>query len=351
MSFASDNWAGASDKVMEALAAANNGLAPSYGADVTTAKATEALAAYFEKEIAVFFVSTGSAANSLAVASYSRPGGVVFCHVDAHLARDEAGAPGLAAPGLMLDLLDGPRGQIAPEALRARLAAYQEGNVHHGQPALVSLTNANEIGQCYTPREVATLAEIAKERGVPVHMDGARFSNALAFLGVSPAELTWRSGVDVISLGFTKAGAWCAEAVVFFEPLMKRDVAYRHKQLGQLFSKNRFVAAQVGAMVKDEHALTLSRHANRMARAVADALSESGKGQILYPPQANEVFAYLSPELAARLADLGIKAGQWESLSRTMPGPRSPDWSLYRFVASFRTSDGDIAALKQALAA
>ncbi|MCF3935799.1 beta-eliminating lyase-related protein [Acuticoccus sp. M5D2P5] len=351
MTFASDNWAGACDKVMEALAAVNTGLAPSYGADPATAQAREALSAYFEKEVAAFFVSTGSAANALAVASYSRPGGVVFCHVDAHLSRDEAGAPALAAPGLALDLLDGPRGMIDPDAFRRRLSAYPEGVVHHGQPALVSLTNVNEIGQCYGPREVSEIAMIAKERGMAVHMDGARFSNAIAHLGVTPAELTWRAGVDVLSLGLTKAGAWCAEVVVFFDPAMRRDVSYRHKQYAQLLSKNRFVAAQVSAMLKDKLAINLARHANRMASAVAEVLSASGKAQLVYSPQSNEVFAYLSPAALDALVEVGIKTGGWMSDSKTLPGPRSPDWTMQRFVASFRTTDTDVALLKDALAA
>jgi threonine aldolase len=217
MIFGSDNWASVTPTVAARLTEAMADHAPGYGSDSWTAAAEAAIAAWFEHEVAVFFVATGSAANSLALAHASRPGGVAFCHADAHLAADEAGAPSFLGGGLVLERVPGPLGRIDPDGFREKLALYPEGVVHHGQPVALSITNVTEYGTCYAPAEVAALAGIAKARGMSVHMDGARFANALAHLGCSPADLTWRAGVDALSLGFTKAGCGCAEAVGFFD--------------------------------------------------------------------------------------------------------------------------------------
>ncbi|MEO1102311.1 MAG: beta-eliminating lyase-related protein [Pseudomonadota bacterium] len=350
MSFASDNWAGASDKVMAFLQEANTDLAPAYGGDPWTGRAIDALAAYFEHDVAAFFVATGSAANGLALATIGKSAGVTFCHVDAHVTRDEAGGPMLYAPGTAFDTVDGPAGRIDPGALAARLADYPEGFVHHGRPAAVSITNVNEIGQCYTVAEVAEIAAIAKGRGCALHMDGARFSNALAHLGVSPADLTWRAGVDVISLGLTKTGGWAAEAVVFFDPALREEAMYRHKQAAQLFSKNRFAAAQVLALLGDGHALALARHANTMGAAVADVLREADVAELAHEPHCNQVFAYVAPAAVERLNAAGIVMAPWHSRSAHLPGPPAPDHGLWRFVASFRTTEADIDTLRTAIA-
>lgn len=350
MSFGSDNWAGASDRVMAALAEANEGVAPAYGNDAWTGRAHDILSDQFERDVAAFFVATGSAANSLALASVSRPGGVVFCHTDAHAAHDEAGAPLLFAPGTQIELVDGPDGRIDPKALAARLAGFAPGDVHRGRPAAVSITNVNELGQCYSTADVAEIAAIARKRGCAVHMDGARFVNALAHTGASPADLTWRAGVDIMSLGLTKAGAWCAEAVILFNPALREEFAYRHKQGAQLFSKNRFAAAQFVALLEDNHGRTLAAHANRMGQAVADAINASDDAQLLLAPQANEVFAFLSPAAAGRLREAKIAfAAPWHRRSAHATEPPAPDWTLSRFVASFRTTDAEVAALAQAL--
>jgi len=349
LSFASDNWAGASDRVMAAIAEANRGSAPAYGNDLWTGRAIDRLADFFERDVAAFFVGTGSAANALAVASYARAGGIVLCHVDAHLARDEAGAPHLFSPGTALDTVDGPQGRIAPDALSARLNDYPPGVVHHGRPTMVSITNINEIGQCYTASDVAEIAAVAKHRGCTVHMDGARFVNALAHTGSSPADLTWRAGVDVLSLGLTKTGGWCAEAVVFFDPSQREDAAYRHKQAAQLLSKNRFAAAQVVALLEDGHALALASHANRMGASLAAVIEASEEAALLHPPQSNEVFAYLSPGARTRLKDANIVVAPWSSRSAHLPSAPADGWSLCRFVASFRTVEEDVAAVAGAL--
>lgn len=349
MSFASDNWAGASEPVMAALAEANRDLAPAYGADRWTQRARALLDDYFERAVSAFFVATGSAANSLALAHAYRPGGVVLCHVDSHIARDEAGAPAAFAPGLTFDTLDGPAGRIEPEALEARLACYPPGNVHHGRPVALSLTNVNEFGQVYEPGRIAALAERARAAGLAVHVDGARFANALAHTGATPADLTWRAGVDMISLGFTKTGGWCAEAVVVFDSAAGAELAYRHKQAAQLFSKNRFAAAQFVALLEDGHATALAAHANMMARGLADAIAASGGARLAYEPQSNEVFAFLSPAAAERLAAAAIAAHPWASRSAFHPAPPEPGWAMHRFVASFRTTAREVAQAAHAL--
>lgn len=348
MTFASDNWAGASDRVMAALAEASAGPAAAYGADPWTARATALIAETFEHDVTAYFVGTGSAANSLALACALRPGGVVFCHSDAHIARDEAGAPLLFSPGTALDLVDGPAGRIDPEALRRRIASYRPGNVHQGRPGVVSLTNVNEIGQCYTVADVAAVADVAKAHGLPVHLDGARLMNAVAHLGASPADLTWRAGVDVVSLGLTKTGGWCAEVVVFFDPALGEDAAWRHKQSAMLFSKNRFAAAQVAELLSDGHALNLAAHANRMAAELAGTLASAGVA-LLYPAASNELFAWLRPTDAARLAAAGVTVYPWEFTSAHHPAPPSTEHMLHRFVASFRTTAADVAMVGVAL--
>lgn len=350
MSFGSDNWAGASDRVMAALAEASEGLAPAYGGDAWTGRAHDILSDHFERDVAVFFVATGSAANSLALASVAKPGGVVFCHVDAHIGEAEAGAPLMFSPGTQLALVDGPEGRMSPKALAARLAEFPPGDVHRGRPVAVSITNVNELGQCYRAADVAEIAAIARRRGCAVHMDGARFVNAVAHTGASPADLTWRAGVDLMSLGLTKGGAWCAEAVILFDPSRRADFAYRHKQAAQLFSKNRFAAAQFVALLQDNHALGLAAHANGMASAVGEVLTASGVARLLLAPQSNEVFAWLAPEAVERVRAAGIAFAPWQARSAHIGAPPAAGWTLCRFVASFRTRDEEVEALAKALA-
>ena len=221
MIFASDNWSGASDKVLAALADAAKHGGPAYSGDPLTKSVERQFAAVFEREVSVFFVGTGTAANALALSAYARPGGVVFCHREAHSNIDEAGAVGLFGGGLKLHLLDGDGARISAETLDRALALYPEGNVHHGLPVAVTLGDLTELGQTYAPQEIAAIAEVAHRRGLAVHIDGARFGNAVAALGVTPAELTWKAGVDAMSFGGTKNGCLAAEAVASSIPSMR----------------------------------------------------------------------------------------------------------------------------------
>jgi threonine aldolase len=299
--------------------------------------------------VAAVFVATGSAANALCLSTVFRAAGVVYCAMDAHIARDEAGAPVLFAPGMTLHPVDGPGGRIDPDALAAALDYYPAGVVHHGRPVAVSLTNVNEFGQSYTPDETAAVAEVARRRGLAVHLDGARFANALAFTGASPADLTWRAGVDALSLGLTKTGGWCAEVAVFFDTALAEEAAYRHKQAAQLFSKNRFAAAQVCALLEDGHALALASRANAMGAALADAVEAAPDAALVLPPQSNEVFAWLSPAAAERLAAAGVTVGAWAPHTRRLPPPPDPAWTMARFVASFRTAQDEVDRFAAAL--
>ncbi|MEO8668613.1 MAG: beta-eliminating lyase-related protein, partial [Bauldia sp.] len=237
MIFASDNWSGASERIVAAVAEAARNGGPAYGGDALTSAAEAQFGAVFEREVAVFFVATGTAANALGVSAFSRPGGIVFCHRLAHLHTEEAGATELFSGGMKTIGLEGPGGKLTPDGLAAAIERFPQGSTHHGQPVAVSLSNLTEIGTAYGPNEVAAIAEAAKRRRLIVHMDGARIANAIAGLGCSPADLTWRAGVDVLSFGGTKNGCIAADAVVFFDRAAARDFAFARQRAGHTFSK------------------------------------------------------------------------------------------------------------------
>jgi threonine aldolase len=346
--FASDNWAPASEPVIAALAAAARRGWPAYGHDALT-KAVEArFAEVFEHEVAVFPVATGTAANALAVSAFGRPGGIVFAHGEAHIADDEAGATEYLG-GMKVFGLAGEGGRFSPAALRAALAAVPEGATHRGQPAAVSVTNLTELGTAYTPVEVAAIAEVARTRGAAVHMDGARFANAVAALGVSPAELTWRAGVDVLSFGGTKNGCVAADAVVFFDPARARDFPFARQRAGHGFSKHWFAAAQFDAYLRDGHWLELARVANARGQALARAIERSAAGRLAVKPAANEVFAILPREIDRRLRDAGVVYYEWPPVASLGVDPPTADEVLVRLVTSFATSEAEVAAFAKVL--
>lgn len=291
MNFASDNVTGAAPEILAAVVKANVGSTMPYGHDPISLRLEAAFNRLFECEVAVFPLATGSAANALALAAMTPPYGAIYCHAEAHIQTDECGAPELYTGGAKLLLIPGENGKIAAEDFATALAASDKGNVHHVQPAAVSITNETEAGTLYTPEEVRAIAGLAHAKGLLVHMDGARFANAVAALGCSAADLTWRAGVDALSFGATKNGALGAEAVVFFEPRLAESFAYRRKRGGHLFSKMRFVSAQLEAYLKDDLWLRLARHANAMARRLADGLKTIPGIELLYPVEANEIFA------------------------------------------------------------
>ncbi len=341
MNFASDNWTGASPRIAEALSTAAGGYAPAYGGDPLTADVTAMLSRVFERDVAVFFVGTGTAANALALAHVARPGGVVFCHRHAHIAADEAGAPEFLSGGSRLHGIAGGGGKITPADLGAAIALYPAEAVFHGQPSAVSISQLTEAGTAYAADEIATIAEVAHGAGLPLHMDGARFANAVVGLGASPADITWRAGVDMLSFGGSKNGCFAAEAVIFFDPDKAKGFEFQRKRAGHLFSKSRFIAAQFAAYLDGDHWLDLATHANGMAARLAAALGSAASARLALEPHGNEVFAYLSLDADQRLKSAGAFYYPWSAEGLGV-APAEEDEVLVRLVTSFRTSDEEI---------
>ncbi len=342
MNFSSDNASGASDKVLAAIAAANAGIAMPYGVDPWTAAAEKALCDLFERDCAVFLVPTGTAANALALACLAPPWGAIFCHENAHVVNDECGAPEFYTDGAKLIGLPGERGKIAPDTLARALRAYPRGLVKQVQPAALSLTQATESGTLYALDELKELAGLAHAAGVGVHMDGARFANALVWLGASPAEMTWKAGVDVLSFGASKNGTLCCEAVIFFDKARAADFAYRRKRAGHTLSKGRFLGAQVTAYLAGGHWLELARHANAQAARLAQGLAAIPRVRLPFACQANEVFAIVSRKAETALKAAGAGYYDWGARGLADADALRPDEVFIRLVASFATREEEV---------
>jgi threonine aldolase len=337
MNFASDNTAPVAPAILDALAAANAGYARGYGNDDWTARFERRMAEIFDHEVAVFLVTTGTAANALSLAHVSPPWGVVFCHTESHILTDECGAVEGFGGGLKLVGLAGDGGKITPPLLQAALNGYGGHSPHQMIPSALSITQASEAGTIYRPDEIAALAEIAHARSLAVHMDGARFANALVRLNATPADLTWRSGIDVLSFGATKGGALAAEAVVIFDPARAAFFGERRKRAGHLVSKHRFIAAQFLAYLASDCWLALARHANAMADRLAEKLAGVGLRPV-WPVEANLIFLVLPRVLDAKLRAAGATYYVRSSESLDV----GSDNVLIRLVTSFATEDEDI---------
>ncbi|MFN3721590.1 MAG: threonine aldolase family protein [Paracoccaceae bacterium] len=332
MFFASDNGAPVHPAVFAAMERANAGYALSYGNDATSHALRDRIRTVFAApEAEVLLLTTGTAANALALSVLTPPWATTFCHRHAHIAEDECGAPEFFSGGAKLTLIDGPHGKISPDAL-AQAIAQTGGSVHVAQRGALSLTNVTEAGTVYTAAEISALTDVAKAHGLPVHLDGARFANALAATNASPAELSWRAGVDVLSLGGTKNGLMAAEAVILFDPAKAWEAALRRKRAGHLTSKLRFVAAQFDAWFEGDLWLTLARHANAMAARLAQGLAQVPGAQIAHPASANIVFVHLPVATHARAKAAGAVYSQ-------------SDDTLCRLVASWSTTEADVDAL------
>lgn len=303
--FFSDNAAAVHPAVMNALAAANH-VDTAYDGDALSRSLDAAFSDLFETECEVVWISTGTAANSIILAHFVRPWQGILCYEEAHIEVDECGAPTFYSGGAKLMPLPGTGAKIDADALKARIAGIRA-DVHQVQPAAISITNATEYGLSWRPDEVAEISEIAKASGMKLHMDGARFANAVAFLGCTPADVTWRAGVDALSFGFTKNGAMIAEALVFFGGSGGAGVRELKKRGGHLLSKGRFVAAQIRAMLKDDLWLANARAANAGAAALAAACGD----RLMYPVEANELFVRLTAEEAADLRAQGFDFYDW----------------------------------------
>jgi len=341
MNFASDNWAGAHPVIAQHLFEASAGFSAPYGASEQDRKIEQRFSELFEREVAVYFVSTGTAANSLALASVNRPGGVSFCHREAHMLEDECGAPEFFTHGARLAPVDGKDGKIDPRNLKAEIQRFPPNFIHAGQPMAISITQATEIGTVYQPDEIAEIADISKHYGLPLHMDGARFANALVALNLSPADMTWKLGVDIVSFGATKNGCWCAEALVFMNPKMSNDLPFIRKRAAQLFSKSRFIASQFDAYLQNGLWLELARHANFMAKRLENGIVNSKNARLAWQVEANEVFAVMTKTCSEQLKQKGAIFYEWNP-PRAKAGLLSQDEVLVRLVTSFATETGHV---------
>jgi len=306
MRFFSDNAAAACPEAMAALAEANR-LDTAYDGDGWSRRLNAAFSALFEREVEALWVSTGTAANALALAALCPPHNSIVCHRDAHIQNDECGAPEFYTGGAKLLIGEGDGAKLTPGTLEGLLAGIRD-DVHQVQPAALSITNATEYGCVYTPRETAALGDFARARGLRFHLDGARFANAVARLGCAPADLTWRAGVDALSFGFTKNGALNAEALILFDPALACATHYRRKRAGHLLSKGRYLAAQLLAMIEGDVWLRNARAANHAAARLAAA---AGADRLVLPVEANEMFVRVSAGEAAALRGQGFDFYDW----------------------------------------
>lgn len=341
MNFCSDNVTGASAEVLDALSRANEGPAMPYGDDDLTADIVKRLQDLFETEAEVFLVATGSTANSLALAAMTPPYGAIYCHPESHVNTDECGAPEFFTGGAKLVPVAGDHGKIAAADLEATVAAGGAGVVHHVQPAAVSITQLTESGTVYTLEETAAIAGVCRGHGLKLHMDGARFANALVTLGCSPAEATWKAGIDALSFGATKNGALAAEAILFFDRDVAADAGYRRKRAGHLWSKMRFIAAQFDAYLADELWLRNARHANAMATKLAEGLTAIPGTDLMHPVEGNEIFATLQPGAIEGLEADGFKFYPWGPGGS---GGGSAGGGGVRLVTAFNTAEADVDA-------
>ncbi|WDQ17540.1 threonine aldolase family protein [Rhodopirellula sp. P2] len=341
MFFASDNWAGAADPIAESLSRHAKGMSPAYGTSDLDRRLEQRFNELFETDLEVFFVGTGTAANSLALSAVNRPGGFVLCHRDAHLIEDECGAPEFFTSGARLAPVSGDHGKICPRALQKQLRRFDPNFVHHGQPMAVSVTQATEVGTVYNVDQLKEISGIVHEHKLPLHMDGARFANALVHLDLTPAEMTWKAGVDVLSFGGTKNGCWCAEAIIFFRPELAKQMPFIRKRAAQLFSKTRFIAAQFHAYLDDDLWLGLARHANAMAARLATGIEKSSHAELAWQNETNEVFVVIEKEHAERLQSAGARFYAWPTPNDSTTDPPEGH-GMYRFVTSFCTDPAEI---------
>jgi threonine aldolase len=327
--FASDNNAGICPEVLESLQNLSPGHVVGYGSDAITAKAKQVFRELFETDCDAYLVFNGTAANSLAIGSFCLQHHSVLCHRFSHIETDECNAPGFLNQGLRIQAVEGADGKIDSSSLREALRGRRD--VHASQPRVVSLTNTTELGTLYRPDEIAVLADVAKSNNLLVHVDGARFANAVASAACTPAELTWKAGVDVLVFGGTKNGLAFGEAVVFFKKEFAADFLYRMKQSGQLASKMRFLAAQWLGLLSEGKWLDYARHSNAMAGSLYSQLSRIPEIKLLFPCEGNAVFAKIPDPIVARLYELG-----WRFYTDVGPGGGA------RLMCSWDTTEDDV---------
>ena len=341
MFFTSDNASGAAPEIMAAIARANEGFARSYGADDIMERVMTRIREVFDHpDAAVYLVPTGTAANSLALALYAQPWSAVFAHTDAHIAVDECGAPEFYTGGAKLVAVAGDHGKMTPETLTQALGKIGESGVHGVQRGILSITNVTEAGTVYTPAEVAALTAIAKAKGLPCHLDGARFANALIATGANAADMTWKAGIDVVSFGGTKNGCLGVEAVVIFDPAKAWEFELRRKRGGHLFSKHRFLSAQMEAYLTDDLWLRLATQANAMGARLARGIEAIPGARLTHSAPANMMFPEWPAGTHARAEAAGAAYYPW-------PAPEGVEGA--RLVASWNTSEAEVDGLLSVL--
>jgi threonine aldolase len=334
MNFISDNAYGVAPEMLAALAAANHGAAAPYGDDPVTARLRAKLSEVFEREVWAFPVITGTAANALALAALTPLYGAIFCHAESHIAVDECAAPEFFSGGAKLVALPCDTAKLTPAAIEAALPRFGA-PPHSPKPSVISLTQATEYGTVYSAAEISAIGALAKRESMKLHMDGARFANALAHLGAAPADITWRAGVDALSFGATKNGALGAEAVIFFNESDAKDFEFRRKKAGHLVSKMRFISAQLEAYLEADRWLAWAKHANTLAAHMGQELAQISGAALAHPVEANALFVWLPDETIARLRKQGAKFYDWK--------PSTGGRTMARLVVSFMTPQDDVA--------
>ena len=330
--FASDNVTSACPEVMNAVIEANSGISESYGDDEWSSRLKEKLSEVFETNVEVFLTVSGTASNALALSALAPVYGKIYCHELSHINTDECGAPELFTGGAKLNPMRSSNGRIRAKELDEIVRG--SGNVHVTQPSVLSITQSCETGTVYRLDEIRELSTIAHKHKMSVHMDGARFANALVSLGVNPAEMTWRSGVDVLTLGGTKNGCLAAEAIIFFKPEMVGNFPFLHKRSGQLLSKMRFISSQLNAYVSDDVWTRNAGHANAMAKILSEGLTAFSNINLAYPTESNEVFVHLPRAVIDYLNHSGYDINEEEL-----------DGKAVRFVTAWNTDPVDVSNL------
>lgn len=337
MNFASDNAAPAAPEVMAAMTKANEGYAQSYGSDEIMDRVTSQIRNIFEApEAAVYLVSTGTTANALALSMLAAPWQTIFCHRHSHIEEDECGAPEFFTGGAKLTLIDGPNAKIDPALFKEMAEKTGRLGVHSIQRGALSITNVTELGSVYSVAEIAELCQTAKDLGIGTHLDGARFTNAMVALGCTPAEMTWKAGIDVVSFGGTKNGLLGVEAVIIFDPAKAWEFELRRKRGGHLFSKHRYLSAQMEAYLTDDLWIKLATRANEAGARLEAGLTKINSFQMNNPRDANMLFCGMSRAAHQRLVDAG-------AMYYMEPGEGPADEILpCRLVCSWSTSDAEI---------
>ena len=343
MNFASDNAYGACPEILEAVVRSADGSQPSYGEDASSIRLRARLSEIFEREVDVFPVITGTAANSLALATLCPPHGAIFCHEEAHIATDECAAPEFFTHGAKVVGIPGADGKLTQADLASVLPHFSRG-VHSSKPSVVSITQLSELGTAYSAGQVAQISAFCRKHGLFLHMDGARFANALVGQKVSPAALSWRSGVDVLSFGATKNGALSAECVIFFDRALGRDFEFRRKKSGHLISKMRFVSAQLEAYLADDLWLKSAARANQLAANMARALVQLPGARLAHPVEGNQIFLFLPDRTVAHLRANRAKFYDWQTsrdghtLIRLVTSFATPEIAVQQFVELARSA-------------